>query len=124
MRRKALLDGRRRTRPLLPETEVSPALDAALAGALKEAPVLEIPESFAARVAALAAAQPAARSARWMGWGPRLLAASTAVLAVALFALAPHTSPSLRDLRFDAELLLFAELGGLLLFGGQVLSHE
>ncbi|HLI75873.1 MAG TPA: hypothetical protein VKV02_02930 [Acidobacteriaceae bacterium] len=100
------------------------ALEAAISSALSHKPAMSISPDFAARVARSALAQPLPRRARWVGWGPRLAIASGALLTVGMFALAPHATPSLTDLRFDAELVLFLELCGLLLFSGRLVSSD
>jgi hypothetical protein len=41
------------------------------------------------------------------------MAAAMVVLTVAMFALAPHAAPDFRNLAFDLELLVLAELGGI-----------
>ena len=92
--------------PVLPSM---PALDAGMEAALAHKPEPPIPAAFAARVAAAAVAQPArrglpARSAGWItAW------ASLIVAALALFILAPHTTVSVTNYRFDAEILLLAQ---------------
>ncbi len=89
--------------------------------ALAQSPALHIPGDFAARVAAQAVTQPALQrvSQRVSSFAPpasfgfRLALASGVLLTGALFALAPHATPSFANLRFDLELLLLSELGGI-----------
>ncbi len=100
------------------------ALDTAITRALSQPPVISIPSDFATRVARSAAAQPQPRVIPWLGWGPRLALGSGVVLTLALFALAPHTAPSLISARFDAELGVLAELGALLLFAPRLLRRD
>lgn len=102
----------------------TPALEALIAHALSQAPSPSIPATFAATVARRATAQPLAQTPLLSGWGPRLALLSIALLTVAMFALAPHATPSLSSLSFDAELLLLAELGILLLFANHLLRHD
>ena len=102
----------------------SQALDAAITRALAHPPAVVVPATFAANVARHALGQPLPQTSRWIGWGPRLVIASGALLTAAMFALAPHTPASLTSLRFDAELLLFAELSGLALAFHRLLPNE
>ncbi len=109
----------------LPGNGVSdPLVEAAITRALGRKPAPIVPENFAANVARLALAQPLPRRSRWLGWGPRLAAASAGLLTLGMFALAPHAAPSLRDVAFDGELLLLAELSCLLLFSHRLLNGE
>lgn len=96
-----------------PPPAPTPAADARLDSALAQAPQPHIPADFAARVAARAAALPQRRRARFTQFGPALTWAALLLLPVALFALAPHTAPRLTNYRFDAELLLLAELAAI-----------
>jgi hypothetical protein len=106
------------------ETAPDTTLDAAISRALDRQPAVRVPEGFAARVAGHATAQRVPRRSRWLGWGPRLMVGSAAVLTASMFALAPHAAPSVRNPAFDAELLLLAELGALLLFSPRLLSRD
>lgn len=119
---------RMRSTPFTPETdpasEQSADLTPEVTRILSQPPQVQIPTDFAARVASQATAQPVPHAAHWIGWGPRLTLGSGALLTVALFALAPHASPSLTNLPFDVELLLFAELGTLLLFATRLLRQD
>ena len=92
------------------QLQISAVDDARLDAALARAPQPQVPADFAARVAARAAALPLRRRARFTQFGPALAWASLLLLPVALFALAPHSAPSFTNYRFDAELLLLAEL--------------
>lgn len=102
----------------------APELDAAVSRALSRVPPVAIPPDFATRVACRAAAQPGSLPSRLDGWGPRLVLASGAFLTAAMFALAPHAAPTLSSVRFDAELVLFAELSGLLLFAPRLFVRD
>ena len=84
----------------------------AIAVALERTPEARVPVDFAERVARAAVAQRVPARSPWSGFGARAALGSTAVLLVALFAYAPHGSSGFLDLRFDVELLLLAELGG------------
>lgn len=98
--------------------------DPVLLRALEAAPHLQIPADFATRVASLAVTQALRPESRWKGALVHLrpenrsvaawvTMASGILLLAALFAFAPGTSPNFLDLRFDVELLLLAELGGI-----------
>lgn len=83
-----------------------------LDAAIQQKPSPGIPKDFAARVALRAATLPLRRRrtlpvGRTIGW------ISTALLALALFALAPHATPSLTNFGFDAEIFVLLELCGL-----------
>jgi hypothetical protein len=60
----------------------------------------------------------------WAGWGPRIAALSGVALTLAMFAFAPHAAPNLGNPRFDAEIILFAELGTIALFSTRLLSRD
>jgi hypothetical protein len=83
---------------------------AVIDAALEAKPSVQIPADFAARVAAIAAAQPVRRGRRI----PRIARLTTLLLApvvaVALFALAPHATPNVKSLVFDTEVILLAQL--------------
>lgn len=96
----------------LPEALTGPTLaEASVLRVLQTQPTVQIPADFAARVTALAVAQTPRRRSPWADLGPRIAIVSSAVLTATLFAFAPHAVPSLRDLHFDLEMLLLAELG-------------
>ena len=108
-----------------PETDNPiPGLEKTIEDLLARQPLATVPPGFATRVAHLAAREPLPPSSLWLGWGPRLALASGAVLTIAMFAVAPHTVPSLTNLRFDAELVLLAELSGLALFAQRLLPRS
>lgn len=98
---------------LSPQLRSSTVNDARLEAALVHAPEPQIPADFAARVAARAAALPERHRARFTQFGPALTWAALILLPVALFALAPHAAPRLTNYRFDAELVLLAELAAI-----------
>lgn len=100
------------------------ATDDAITRALSRKPAFAITEDFAARTAAFVIAQPQPETRRWLGWGPRLALGSGALLTAGMFALAPHAVPSFSNVPFDGELLLLAELSGLLLFSHRLLSRD
>ncbi len=89
----------------------TPQFEAAVVRALEQTPAVTVPSDFAARIAALAATQPQPKRAPRLRFGPMMTLVATVVVAAALFAFPGHTTPSLADLRFDLELLLFVELG-------------
>ncbi len=79
--------------------------------ALARQPEPHIPAGFAARVAASLPPAPKPRPNAQVG---RLASiAAAAVLAVALFALAPHAAPTFGNLAFDLELVILAQLAGI-----------
>lgn len=89
-----------------------PASDGArLTAALERKPEPQIPADFAAKVAALAAAQPARRRRIVPRFGSAIALISVPIAALAMFALAPHTAPNLHSVSFDTELALLAEVG-------------
>lgn len=92
--------------PSMLQSSISPRLQAAL----EHKPPVQIPADFAARVATLAAARPlrARRKVPQIGTSVALL--SVPLVAAALFVLAPHSSPNVRNLIFDTEVVLIAEL--------------
>lgn len=95
----------------LPDPEAPTIVEAVLIRALVHPPAIAVPESFAARVVAqLPAAQPRSRPA-WGSFSRGIAVGSGVLLTVALFAFAPHATPSFLDLRFDIELIFLAELG-------------
>jgi hypothetical protein len=87
------------------------SLDDRINRALEHKPEPQIAAEFAARVAARALAQPLRRRRSAPQFG-KLMALVCAVLsACALFALAPHASAAnIKNLSFDAEVILLAEL--------------
>ena len=96
--------------PVLPSM---PPLDEGVEAALATKPDVAIPVDFVARVAGAAASQPArrSRSVPRVGWITAW--ASLVAAALALFVLAPHTSASFTNYRFDAEILLLTEAAGI-----------
>lgn len=95
-------------------------LDARVTAALEHKPELQIPADFAARIAAHAAAQPQRRRRAVPRFGSMMALFSVPLAALALFALAPHTAPTLHSLSFDAELALLCEFA----FIGWWISHS
>lgn len=87
--------------------------DQRIDAAIERKPEPPIPAGFAAKVAARAATLPPRRRASAFPIGRSIAWASTALLAFALFVLAPHATPSLNSFRFDAEILALLELAGL-----------
>lgn len=78
--------------------------------ALENKPSMQIPADFAAKVAALAATQ-GRRSRRRVPQIGRSMALIFAPLAtIALFVLAPHSSPNVKNIIFDTEVILIAQL--------------
>jgi hypothetical protein len=73
-------------------------------------PAVQIPADFAAKVAARAAARPLRRRRYKPQFGPMIALLSAPLAVLALFALAPHSVPNVKNLSFDAEVVLLAEL--------------
>jgi len=86
-------------------------VDAKLTRALESRPEPVIPMDFAARV--VAALPPPAPARKPMQIGRTVGLAAAAVLGVALFALAPHATPTFNNWAFDCELAVIAQLGGI-----------
>jgi len=74
-------------------------------------PVLAIPADFAARVVASLPKQRAARPA--IRAGRTIAIVALVVLAIVLFALAPHVTPSFTSVTFYIELIILAQLGAI-----------
>ena len=98
--------------------QTAAAFEARMDRALEQKPEPRIPADFAARVAAGASTQPL-KSRRYKApqFGKLMALISIPLAAVALFMLAPHTSPNVKNLSFDAEVILLAEVA---LIGGWV----
>jgi len=79
--------------------------------AMERKPDVQIPADFAAKIAARAVAQPLRRRGYRPQFGPMIALFSVPLAALALFVLAPHATPNLKSLSFDAEVVLLAELG-------------
>lgn len=79
--------------------------------ALEQAPQPVVPVDFASRVAASLPPLPAAR--RPMRLGRTVAMISMGLLAVAMFVLAPFSSPSYTSIAFDLELLLLLQMAGI-----------
>jgi hypothetical protein len=102
----------------LPQNGFAPATDAALErridAAIERKPEPLIPSGFSAQVAlqlaARAATFPQSRRAAAFPIGRSIAWASAGLLAFALFALAPHATPSLTSFSFDVEILVLLEL--------------
>jgi len=76
-----------------------------------ELPTLAVPPDFAARVVASLPKQRAVRPAVYVGRMAAIVA--MVVLAIVLFVLAPHASPSFASFAFDIELIVLAQLGAI-----------
>jgi hypothetical protein len=86
-----------------------------LTKALEQQPVVVVPETFTARVMAALPEQRPLRARRPVRVGHAAAVVSGAVLLAAMCWLAPHSSVSFRSAAFDMELVLLAELAGVLL---------
>ena len=96
--------------PPQPRTSADTDMESRIDRAIEHKPELQIPPDFAARVAARAVAQPLRRRRYKPQFGPMIALLSAPLAALALFALAPHSAPNLKNLSFDAEVVLLAEL--------------
>jgi hypothetical protein len=85
--------------------------EAKLTRALERRPEPVVPMDFAARVAA--ALPPPLPARKPMQVGRTVGLAAAGVLGVALFALAPHATPTFGNWAFDFELVVIAQLGGI-----------
>jgi hypothetical protein len=94
--------------PMAQSSATSPAsrLDAALAAK----PAVQIPADFAAKVAVLALVQPARPRRRVPQMGKSMALVLAPLVAIAMFALAPHSSPNVKSVIFDTEMILIAQL--------------
>lgn len=93
-------------KPPVAHMSAEPRIDAAI----EAKPPVNIPDGFAAKVAALAVAQESRGSHRVPQIGRRIALIVTPIIAVALFALAPHSAPNVRNVIFDTELILVTQL--------------
>ena len=78
--------------------------------ALESAPQPCIPADFAARVAAKAATLPRRAAPPQAHYGRAVSMLMAALLAVSLFIVAPHATPSFLNVGFDVELAFLAQL--------------
>ena len=86
--------------------------EAAITRALEHSPEASaIPTGFAARVAASLPKQRAPR--RVIHAGRTAAVVAMVVLAIVLFALAPHVTPSFTSVMFYIELIILAQLGAI-----------
>jgi hypothetical protein len=93
-----------------------------LTQALERRPEVAVPEGFAARVAAALPLQKPRRRAVHVGRTAAI--AGAMVLALTMFAVAPHSEPSFANLFFDAELLMLAQLAGIAWWFGKAVSSK
>lgn len=94
------------------EQNASPeAFEARMLRALERAPEPQVPADFAARIAASLPALPPPRKPLRLGRTVALL--SVAVLAVAMFLLAPLSAPTFSSIAFDLEILLLLQMAGI-----------
>jgi hypothetical protein len=87
------------------------AFDAMLTRSLERRDEVVVPLNFATRV--VAALPPPRKPRKAMQLGRMTAVVALFVLAIALFALAPHAAPSFGNLAFDFELILLAQLAGI-----------
>ena len=93
-----------------PADRTSADMESRMDRAIEHKPDVQIPADFAAKVTARVVAQPLRRRRFKPQFGPMIALVSAPLAAVALFVLAPHASPNLKSLSFDAEVVLLAEL--------------
>ena len=93
-----------------PADRTSTDMESRMDRAIEHKPDVQIPADFAAKVTARVVAQPLRRRRFKPQFGPMIALVSAPLAAVALFVLAPHASPNLKSLSFDAEVVLLAEL--------------
>jgi len=89
-----------------------------LTQALEQQPDVMIPAEFAARMRAALPAQTQLRARGPVRVGRTVAMVSGAVLLAAMCWLAPHSSASFRSAAFDMELVLLAELAGVVAWMG------
>ena len=94
-----------------------------LTAAIERKPDVGISLDFASKVAALATAQPLRRRRYAPRFGSAIALLSVPLVAIALFALAPHASPSMKSFSFDTEVILLAELALISWWIGRM-SHQ
>lgn len=87
------------------------AFEARVLRALEQTREPAVPADFASRVAASLPPLPPARKA--MRFGRTVALISIGVLALAMFVLAPHSSPSFSSVAFDLELVLLLQMAGI-----------
>jgi hypothetical protein len=92
-------------------TMVDKTMDVAVTQALERKPAVAVPADFAAKVRLALPPRPVARKRVRVGRTVAVIAA--VVLAVAMFALAPHAPMSFASLAFDLELALMVQLVGI-----------
>lgn len=93
-----------------PQSRTSVKIESRIDRAIEHKPEVQIPADFAAKVAARVVTQPLRRRRFKPQFGPTIALVSAPLAAMALFMLAPHSSPNLKSLSFDAEVVLLAEL--------------
>lgn len=87
-------------------TSSTPRLDAALG----TKPAVQVPVDFAAKVLALAVMQPVRPRRRVPQMGKNMALVLAPLVAIAMFALAPHAPPNVKSVIFDTEVILLAQL--------------
>jgi len=91
--------------------ELRDSFEARVTRALEAQPLVVVPADFAVRVRQALPVPSQRRSVVSMGRVAAIVGA--VVLAVALFALAPHARPEFTSLAFDMELVVLLELGAI-----------
>jgi hypothetical protein len=85
-------------------------IDSRLDAALETKPSMQIPAGFAAKVVALAVAQGRRPRPRVPQIGRSMALIFAPLVTIALFVLAPHSSPNVKSIIFDTEVILIAQL--------------
>lgn len=96
-------------KPPMDHGSADTSIDSRLDAALQTKPHAQIPAGFAAKVAALAAqGRRPRRRVPQIGRSMALIFAP--LVTIALFVLAPHSSPNVKSIIFDTEVILIAQL--------------
>jgi hypothetical protein len=93
-----------------PQSGSSADIELRIDRAIENKPDVQIPADFAAKIAARAVAQPLRRRRYKPQFGPMIALLFAPIAALALFVLAPHSVPNVKNLSFDAEVVLLTEL--------------
>ena len=90
-------------------------LETTVVRALEQKPAVRVPEGFAARVAAMAVAQPVAavKARRRVSVGRMMALAAMVVLAVVLFAVAPLAGTRVASWPFVVEMVVLVQMAAI-----------
>jgi hypothetical protein len=97
------------------EMERNDEVEATVVRALEQKPVVRVPESFAARVAAMAVVQPVApaKARRRVSVGRLMAIVAMVVLAVVLFAVAPLAGTRVTSWPFVVEMVVLVQMAAI-----------